>query len=177
MGFLDKLMGRAQDGAALYAAIVERARAAHWYEAGGVGDTIDGRFDMIAAILSLVLIRIEDETSADSQGDPSKPSSLGVALAERFVDDMDPQLREIGIGDIIVGKHIGRMMSMLGGRLGAYRDGLAKDALGEALVRNLYRDRDPGPAALAHVERALSKFNASLAATPLADLAAGRLPQ
>ena len=168
MGFLDKLMGRAQDGAALYAAIVERARAAHWYEAGGVDDTIDGRFDMIAAILSLVLIRIESDPKGDS---------LGVALAERFVDDMDPQLREIGIGDIIVGKHIGRMMSMLGGRLGAYRDGLAKGTLGEALVRNLYRDRDPGPAALAHVERALSGFNASLAATPLADVAAGRLPR
>ena len=172
MGFLDKLLGRKQDGAALYAAIVERARAPHWYEAGGVDDTIDGRFDMIAAILSLVLIRIERDTPPESPGDP-----IGVALAERFVDDMDPQLREIGIGDIIVGKHIGRMMSMLGGRLGAYREGLATNTLGDSLIRNLYRDQDPGPEALRHVEQALSRFNASFAATSLDDLSAGRLPQ
>src|SRR3546814_9204461 len=63
---------------------------------------------------------------------------------------MDGQLREIGIGDIIVGKHIGRMMSMLGGRLGAYRAGLAEGDLAPALVRNLYRGTAPAPAALAH---------------------------
>ena len=62
-----------------------------------------------------------------------------VYLTELFVDDMDGQLREIGIGDIVVGKHIGRLMSMMGGRLGAYRDGLARggDALAEAAGRDV----------------------------------------
>ena len=167
MGFLDRLFGGKHDAATLYASVVERARAPHWYAAGGVADTIDGRFDMIAAILGLTLIRIEGDPAGDR---------LGVALAERFVDDMDPQLREIGIGDLIVGKHIGRMMSMLGGRLGAYRDGLAAGSLRAALLRNLYRDRDPGDAAMTHVEDALLRLNAALAATPLAALAAGRMP-
>ena len=66
---------------------------------------------------------------------------------------MDPQLREIGIGDLLVGKHVGRMMGMLGGRLGAYRDGLAAGDLKPALVRNLYRGEAPATQALAHVER------------------------
>src|SRR3546814_2336651 len=95
MGLIDRLLGRSDDRetAALYAAIVARARVPHWYIDGGVPDTVDGRFDMIAAVLAMVLLRLE--------GDPagSVPSTH---LAERFVDDMDGQLREIGIGDIIV---------------------------------------------------------------------------
>jgi len=168
VGWIDRLLGRKQDEAtALYAAVVARGRESHWYVAGGVADSIDGRFDMIAAILSLVLLRLEAEPGAEA---------TGVALAERFVDDMDPQLREIGIGDVTVGKHIGRMMSMLGGRLGAYRAGLASGSIDTALVRNLYRDHSPAPAALTHVRDGLMTFNRALATTAFADLAAGRLP-
>lgn len=166
MAFLERLFGRKDDAAALYRAVVERAREPHWYQLGGVDDTIDGRFDMIAAVLSIVLLRVEAEPGAEA---------LGVALAERFVDDMDPQLREIGIGDIVVGKHVGKMMSMLGGRLGAYRAGLAAGSVDAALLRNLYRDRDPGEAALAHVRGRLMALHASLAKTPLDALKAGRL--
>ena len=162
-----RLFGRKDDATALYAAVVEKARAPHWYQAGAVADTIDGRFDAIAAILSLTLLRIE----ADPAGD-----ALGVALAERFVDDMDPQLREIGFGDMVVGKQVGRMMSALGGRLGAYRDALAAGSLDAALVRNLYRDEAPTAEALAHVRGELERFDRALAATPLDALAAGRLP-
>src|SRR3546814_5562560 len=101
----------------------------------------------------MVLLRVE--------GDPAG-SVPGTHLAERFVDDMDGQLREIGIGDIIVGKHIGRMMSMLGGRLGAYRAGLAEGDLAPALVRNLYRGTAPAPAALAHTRDRLTAFRVAL---------------
>jgi len=168
VGVLNRLFGQRSEAAALYAAVVARAREEHWYLRGAVADTIDGRFDMIAAIISLVLLRIERDRAGDA---------LGVALAERFVDDMDPQLREIGIGDIVVGKHVGRMMSMLGGRLGAYREGLAGGSLAAALVRNLYRDRVPADAALEHVEAELTRLAAALDATPLDALAAGGLPR
>ncbi|URW77075.1 ubiquinol-cytochrome C chaperone [Sphingomonas donggukensis] len=164
---MERLFGRKDEAQALYEAIVARARAAHWYTDGGVADTIDGRFDMIAAILSITLLRIERDPAGDS---------LGVALAERFVDDMDPQLREIGIGDVVVGKHVGQMMSMLGGRLGAYRDGLAAGSIDTALVRNLYRDQPPAPPALAHVRGALTALSAALQATSIEALAAGQLP-
>jgi len=151
----------------LYTAIVARARAPHWYEAGAVPDSIDGRFDMIAAILSFVLLRFEGEPAA------AAPSA---SLTERFVDDMDGQLREIGIGDVVVGKHIGRMMSMLGGRLGAYRDGLANGDLDAALIRNLYRGVSPGAEALGHVRESLLAFRDALAAAPTAGLTTGELP-
>src|SRR3546814_20934152 len=69
---------------------------------------------------------------------------------------MDGQLRQIGIGDMIVGKHIGRMMRALGGRLAAYRSGLgAGESLEDALVRNLYRGNAPAAAQLEHVANGL----------------------
>lgn len=169
LGWFDRLLGRERDDVALalYDAVIATARAPHWYETGGVPDTLDGRFDMVAAILSLVLLRLE--------GDPAAgPASA--RLTERFVTDMDGQLRESGVGDIGVGKHIGKMMGMLGGRLGAYRDGLAGGDLETALVRNLYRGVAPEPSALAHTQAALFALRDALAATPAAALIDGRMP-
>ncbi len=168
LGWFGRLLGEKSDEALpLYNAVVLRAREEHWYRDGQVPDTVDGRFDMIAAILAFVMLRMEAEPAG---GEPA------ARLAERFVDDMDGQLRELGIGDIIVGKHIGKMMSMLGGRLGAYRDGLAAGDIGPALVRNLYRGDAPAPDALAHVAAALMTFHAALADVPIGRLAEGDLP-
>ena len=174
MGLIDRLFGHAPAAptAALYASIVERARAPHWYVEGAVPDTIDGRFDMVATVLALVLLRLETEPGG---GEP------GARLTEVFVTDMDAQLREIGIGDVVVGKHVGRMMGALGGRLGAYRTAMAggdvdgRD-LAEALVRNLYRGHAPVDAALAHAVAALESFRDALARVPAETLIAGTLP-
>lgn len=126
----------------LYDAIIVEGRAEHWYAVGQVPDTLDGRFDMIVAILAQVLLRLERDDAAQES----------VWLTELFVDDMDGQLREEGVGDVVVGKHVGRMVSALGGRIAAYRDALDGDAaLDEALVRNLYRGQAPAGPALAHV--------------------------
>jgi cytochrome b pre-mRNA-processing protein 3 len=152
----------------LYAAIIAEARQPHWYLEGKVADSIDGRFEMVSVVLALVLVRME------GLGEAAKlPSTL---LAEAFVEDMDGQLREIGIGDIVVGKHIGRMMGALGGRLGAYRDGFADGGdPGAALLRNLFRGADPGAAALAYVERALRQLYADLCRLSLEALLEGQL--
>src|SRR3546814_8548157 len=76
-------------------------------------------------------------------------------LTERFIDDMDGQLRQIGIGDFVVGKHVGKMMGALGGRMDAYGPALAGEGdLDAALVRNLYRGNAPEPSALAFVSSA-----------------------
>lgn len=126
----------------LYNSVVQAARDPAWYLDGAVADTVDGRFDMVAALLSIVLIRFE---RAGKEG-----SDQSVLLTEIFIEDMDGQLRQIGIGDIIVGKHIGKMMSALGGRLSAYRAALTGEERWEdALTRNLYRGTAPDAAALA----------------------------
>jgi cytochrome b pre-mRNA-processing protein 3 len=154
--------------APLYAAIIAEARQPHWYLDGRVADTIDGRFDMINAVLALVLARMEGLGEAAHM-----PSTL---LAETFVNDMDGQLRELGIGDIVVGKHIGKMMAALGGRLGAYREGFRPGGDPRAaLLRNLYRGEDPGEAALDHVQGALVALAEQLARQTLPGLLAGQL--
>jgi len=161
------LGGRDEAGLPLYQAVVAAARAPHWYLEGRVPDTTDGRFDAIAAVLSTVLLRLETDPAA---------APLSASVTERFVDDMDAQLRQGGIGDIVVGKRIGRLMAMLGGRLGAYRDGVAAGTLDQALARNLYRGSPPDAAAVAHVRDALLALRDRLAATPLARLEEGVLP-
>jgi cytochrome b pre-mRNA-processing protein 3 len=166
MTFFDRLFRRADDPRdalrPLWKAIVARARDPHWYVDGGVPDTLDGRFDMVALVLAHVLLRIEQVPEHTQDG---------VWLTEIFVTDMDGQMRQIGFGDMIVGKQIGRIMSALGGRLGAYRAGADDAAAMEAaLVRNLWRGEAPTPAAMAHVLAQATRLRAVLAALPVATL-------
>lgn len=167
LALLDRFRRIDRDAAApLYEAVVARARDPHWYLEGGVPDTLDGRFDMVAAVLSMVLLRLETEAGG---------ATLSTEVTERFVDDMDAQIRQIGFGDMIVGKHVGRMMGMLGGRLGAYRDGVAAGDMSDGLVRNLWRGEAPPADALAHVGGELIAFRRALDGVSLAELRAGRL--
>ena len=97
--------------------------AAMVYRDDGVADTVAGRFDMIAAVLALVLLRLERD----------EPCGRETALlTELFVATWTAQLRETGVGDIVVGKHIGKLVAVLGGRLGAYREALASEGDGAA---------------------------------------------
>lgn len=145
----------------LWNAVVAAARAPHWYVEGTVPDTLDGRFDMVSLVLALVLHRIDE--------DPAQ-TLAGVELTELFVNDMDGQMRQIGFGDMVVGKQVGRMMSALGGRLGAYRAADGSDELRSALVRNLWRGSEPAEAGLSHVMTEVAALRAALATTPVADL-------
>lgn len=173
MSFLTRIFGDRKERAALnplYRAIVAAGRDPVWYREGGVPDTLDGRFDVIASLLALVLLRIEKEGEGGRRP--------GVLLTEVFIDDMDGTVRQMGIGDQVVGKHVGRMMSALGGRLGAYRD--AEDdeaAFAAAVSRNVFRDSPPSDAAAALVVRRLAAFRRALDGAHFADLLAGRLPQ
>ncbi len=162
------LGGRGDTGmpAALYDAIVAVARRPHWYVEGHVADSFDGRFDMVSSVLALVLLRLE------RLGEPGRGPSA--RLTELFVTDMDGQLRQRGIGDLVVGKHIGRMMSQVGGRLAAYRDGLAPGGdLAGAIDRNIFRGAEVPAEARAHVERALRALAADLDSRDLATILAG----
>lgn len=133
--------------APLYRLIVGQARRPEWYREGGVPDTVDGRFDMVASVLALVLLRFENE------GPDTRAAQA--LLTETFVDDMDGTLRQMGIGDLMVGKHVGRMMGALGGRLATYRAALDGDGdLDEAVRRNIFRDEAAAPAKVAYVTNA-----------------------
>jgi cytochrome b pre-mRNA-processing protein 3 len=165
VGLLDRLMGRKTDDRAevrpLWHRIVAIARRRHWFADDGVPDTLEGRFDMVTALLVLVLLRMEREPALIA------PS---VKLTELFVDDMDGQLREIGVGDLVVGKHMGKLMSLLGGRLGAFREALtmADDAaLAEAVARNVSLAEGANQLAVAQGLRTLADELAGISADEL----------
>jgi len=170
---LKKLLGLGPDPrealVPLYVSIVAEARKPVWYAEMGVPDTLDGRFDMISAVLTLVLIRLEAEGRAGR--------APNARLTEVFIEDMDGQLRELGVGDVVVGKHIGNMMSAIGGRLSVYRDTLGDPALfEEALVRNLWRGEPGAEAKPAAVAQRLRTLAAKIDASDWATLKAKGLP-
>lgn len=142
----------------LYNAVVAEARNPVWYLDGALPDTVDHRFEMVAALTALAILRL------DNAGDAGKVAA--VMLTELFVDDMDGQLRQEGIGDIVVGKHIGKMMASLGGRIAAYRGGLEDGDLKEAVVRNLYRGDPPGEDSLAFTANRMRAHWQSLSSHP-----------
>lgn len=148
----------------LYESIVAVGRDPSWYRAG-VPDTLDGRFDMIAALVALVLLRLETEGEAGR-----RPNVL---LTEIFVADMDSSLREIGIGDYVVGKHIGRMMGALGGRLSAFRD--ADGDFDPPVNRNIFHEAPPSEEAVAAVAERLQEIAAGLARRSMDDILEGRI--
>lgn len=153
----------------LYNQVVAYARQPHWYLDGGVADSVNGRFEMVSAALSLVLIRLEKD---------AQQAQAMAFLTEIFVDDMDAQLREFGVGDMIVGKRIGKLLGAFGGRLGAYREALADGAetelLREALTRNLYGDVVPTQAQLAYVADALRATAATLSNSDASEIVSGQ---
>ena len=134
MSFLSRLLGTGPDPREevrpLWHRVVELAREPSYYTDCKVADSVAGRFDLITAILCTVMVRVE-------ASDMRAESAL---LAELFVEDMDGQLREFGVNDVVVGKRVGKLMSVLGGRLGVYRSALAGKArakLVEAVSRNV----------------------------------------
>ena len=115
----------------LWHRIVELSREPALYRDDGVADTVTGRFDMITVVLAVVLMRLERDRILAGEA---------ALLTELFVEDMDGQLRESGVGDVVVGKKVGKLVSVLGGRLGALREARAsrdRAQLEAALARNV----------------------------------------
>lgn len=171
MSLLHRIFGETRSRSALlplYTAAVAEGRDPYWYRQGQVPDTMDGRFDMIAAVTALVLIRLEAEGEAGRAN--------ATLLTETFVADMDATLRQLGIGDHVVGKHVGRMMSALGGRLAAFREAQAGVGdFAEAVRRNVFHDSPPSEEAVTTVANRLQALAAGLDALPASVLLEGRL--
>lgn len=118
----------------IYQACVAQSRDTAFYEALGVTDDINGRFDLISLHTILVIGRL------DQFG--NKGRKLAQTVFDTMFVTMDFTLREMGVGDLGVPKHMQKMMKAFNGRIHAYYAAL-KDknmpALELALTRNVYR--------------------------------------
>ena len=118
----------------LYAHAVELARDPEFFATHGVPDNVDGRFDALALVVSMVMRRLKP---LDAEG-----AELSQELFDTMFADMDLSLREMGAGDIGVSKRVRVMAEAFMGRLDAYATALDESdrvALAAALERNLLR--------------------------------------
>lgn len=133
---LSRIFGAAkiQDRAhTLYEAIVAQARQPVFFAAWEVPDTVDGRFEMIALHAFLVMHRLK--------GAPQPAPAVAQALFDTMFGDMDRSLREMGAGDLGVGRRVKAMATAFYGRIAAYEAGLEQPGtatLEAALRRNAY---------------------------------------
>jgi cytochrome b pre-mRNA-processing protein 3 len=153
---------------AAYARIVERSRDPAFYDAWGVPDTLDGRFEVLALHAFLVLNRLKRE--------PGDAPAFAQELFDTMFADLDSALREMGAGDLGVGRRVKAMARGLYGRIAAYERGLADEAaMVAALRRNLFGTAAPDEAQLAAVGAYAKRQAAALAAQPATALLAGAL--
>lgn len=146
---------------AAYASIVEHARAPDFFLRLGVPDTLDGRFEMIALHMFLVLNRLKAEHEATAE--------FAQALFDAMFADLDRGLREMGATDIGVGKRVKEMAKGFYGRIAAYEKGLegSDETLSEALKRNLYGTVQPRPETIAAMARYMRAQAQVLARQPV----------
>jgi cytochrome b pre-mRNA-processing protein 3 len=116
----------------LYGMIVAQARMPAFYRVYGVPDTVDGRFELILLHLFLLLRRLD----RDAQG-----RDTGQHVFDLFCQDMDQNLREMGVGDLKVPKEMRRIGEAYYGRAKAYEAALTSgdpEDLRAVVVRNVF---------------------------------------
>lgn len=161
---------RAQEAAEqAYDRVVKQARRPAFFVDGGVPDTVDGRFELICLHAFLYLHRLKPEHP--------RAARLGQRFFDRMFADFDRSLREMGTGDLSVGREVKRMAAAFYGRIAAYEEGLDADgsALEPALARNLFGTAAPSAAQLAAMAAYIRREAAHLEMQDAAALLAGEV--
>ncbi len=155
----------------LYVSAVEQARQPDFYLHCNVPDTPDGRFDMVALHVFLLLRRLKT--------DHDRTAALAQDLFDVLFADMDQNLREMGIGDMGIGRRVKGLARGFYGRIASYDAALGAAAdpreLPAALRRNLYRKTEPGEDAVAAVADYVRREASVLATTDTETLMAGEV--
>src|SRR6201989_2756047 len=118
---------------AIYGMIVTQAREPLFYRDFGVPDTVNGRFDLLLLHLWLILRRVKSVEGG---------TALSQGLFDHFCNDMDDNLREMGVGDLTVPKRMQAFGEAFYGRTAAYDTAFAAGEvdLAIALNRNIFND-------------------------------------
>ena len=116
---------------AIYGMIVTQAREPIFYRDLGVPDTVNGRFDLLLLHLWLLLRRLRTVAQGGTE--------VSQALFDRFCEDMDDNLREMGVGDQTVPKRMRAFGEAFYGRVQAYDQATetGAEALAQAICKNI----------------------------------------
>lgn len=150
-----RLTGRPRPAAALFERIVAEARRPHWFVAGEVPDTLNGRFAVLATVCALVIVRLESGTEA------TQHESAG--LTERFVEAMDAEHRQMGMNDPALGKRVRTLVGSLAHRVEQWREPVAGNRdWNEIAKSSIYGAADASAQALEHSATAVRQLWARL---------------
>ena len=157
-------------GRALYARAVEQSRNPALYADLGAPDTVEGRFEIYSLHVVLLLDRLRgpDANGGEAVGEVSQ------ALFDTYVEALDNALREMGVGDLAVGRKMRKLGEAFYGRAKSYEAAFAAlpdEAPMQALIaRTVYAEADTTPATrltayvltqrAALVEQAVDRFQA-----------------
>lgn len=153
----------------LYGEVMGQARKPVFYAAYGVPDTPDGRFEMVSLHTFLLVSRLRGRGEA--------AQALAQDLFDHMFRDMDHALREMGVGDMAIGKRIQKMASKFYGRADAYQKAFAEGdaALEDAVERNVYAGVVPTPGGAAAISAYMRRVADALAAQALDAILEGQV--
>ena len=162
-----RLTADPERGAELFDAATRIAREPHWFVKGGVPDTLDGRFAVLATVTALVLVRLERES------EPGNATS--VALTERFIEVMESEHRELGLGDPTLGKTVRRLVGSLARRTELWRGAVGDEGAWDTATRESLYKSEVCADALEHSASALRRLWNLLRDLGLAEIGRGHL--
>ena len=147
-----RLTAEPRRGEAMFDAVTRTARAPHWYVEGQVPDTLDGRFAILATVAAFLLLRLERSGNDEAS----------VALTERFIEVMESEHRELGLGDPTLGRTVRKLVGSLSRRVDLWREAIQADEWNRATRDSVYATVEPDSAALVHTRSHLGQFWARL---------------
>ena len=166
-----KLRPAVERGRALFRALSAQARQPAFYARLGVADTVEGRFELYVLHLVLVLRRLK--------GQGLEASETSQATFDAFLRNLDEGLRDMGVGDLSVGKKMRKLGEAVYGRLKGYDRVLAEAEpradLEEMVGRTLLQGR-PDAAPAAPLAGYILAATAALDSVPLDEVLQSRLP-
>ncbi|MEQ9446581.1 MAG: ubiquinol-cytochrome C chaperone family protein [Rhodospirillaceae bacterium] len=117
----------------LYVQAVEQARSPAFFTQFGVPDTVDGRFDLIILHIMLLIRRL--------RGNGKLAGEMSQSVLNHMFSDMDRNLREMGVGDLSVGKQVKKMAKAFYGRSESWEEGIdsGRVQLMSAFEETVYR--------------------------------------
>jgi cytochrome b pre-mRNA-processing protein 3 len=154
-------------GTDLFESVTAAARRPSWYREGQIPDTFDGRFALLSTITALVIVRAEREGRTGDR--------VSVALTERFIEVMESEHRELGLGDPTLGRTVRKLVSLVSKKVDLWRRAIQGEAdWVEASRESLYKS-EIEPDALRHSSEALKQLWSGLSKTGLNELEQGKL--
>jgi cytochrome b pre-mRNA-processing protein 3 len=148
----------------LQAAATAQSRRPELYRALGAPDTVDGRFELLTLHVVLLLERLREQPAVRQD------------LFDAYVSDLDGALREMGVGDLSMGRRMKQLGQVFYGRAAAYEAAFrsAPDdvALCAVIARTVFQDAGGDAERLAGYAR---DCRAALAACPAESLLAGHV--